>query len=63
MGKWTLIKLNAGNLDLSDIFYQNQVHGIPTLSYFRGDTKLYQKSGLIDDSTLRSLQSTYLLSK
>jgi hypothetical protein len=37
------------------------VSGIPTLAFYKGGQKLYQKSGFSDDAAFRKLEEKYLV--
>jgi thioredoxin-like negative regulator of GroEL len=54
-GKWTLIKIDVDNDDLSDIVSRHNITGVPTLAFYRGDKKVFQKTGFANAEEFNAL--------
>lgn len=59
-GKWTLIKIDVDNEDLSDIVSKHNIIGVPTLAFYKGTQKLYQKTGVPSEADFKTFEEKYL---
>lgn len=59
-GKWTLIKIDVDNEDLNDIVSKHNITGVPTLAFYKGTNKVYQKVGLPNEADLKGLIEKHL---
>jgi len=44
-GKWTIIKIDIDLEGLAEIVNQHQITGVPTIAFYNGNKKVYQKTG------------------
>ena len=54
-GKWTLIKIDVDNEDLSDIVSRHNITGVPTLAFYKGPQKVFQKTGVPSEGEFKAL--------
>lgn len=40
---------------------EHSVSGVPTLAFYKGSQKLYQRSGYVDDAGFKKLEEKYLV--
>lgn len=59
-GKWTLIKVDVDNGQLAEVINAHRISGIPTLAFYNGGRKLYQRTGFVDDAGFMRLVEKYL---
>lgn len=60
-GKWTIIKLDIDQEGLAEIVENHQVSGVPTLAFYKGNQKVYQRAGFADDKAFKDLVNKYLI--
>lgn len=59
-GKWAVIKVDIDLEELAPIVNDHQVTGVPTLAFYTGTQKLYQRVGFADDAAFKKLEEKYL---
>lgn len=60
-GKWTIIKVDVDLEELSEVVNDHSVSGVPTLAFYKGNQKLFQRSGYVDDAGFKKLEAQYLV--
>lgn len=54
-GKWTLIKVDVDSEELSELVEKHQISGVPTLAFYKGAQKIYQKVGFANEAQFKEL--------
>jgi hypothetical protein len=47
--------------ELAEIVNAHSVSGVPTLAFYKGEQKLFQRSGYVDDAGFKNLEEKYLI--
>jgi thioredoxin-like negative regulator of GroEL len=60
-GKWVIIKVDIDQEALLDLAERHQIRGVPTLAFYKGAKKTYQKTGLVNEAIIKELEKKYLV--
>jgi thioredoxin-related protein len=52
--------VDVDNGQLAEVINAHRVSGIPTLAFYNGGRKLYQRTGFVDDAAFMRLVEKYL---